>query len=307
MHIARRHLHSSRPLHSSAAAAVLAAALLATATGCSSGSGDGGSKPLEALRHLPADANAAKQVTYADNVRIRKLSAADPERFKTVAQSASPLLNSYTVGPWGLILKESRIDTTVDSAAAGHWDGSFDAAAVTASLKKSGYTSAEQDGGQVWKPADSGPALAVSDDEIRYATDAAHFSATDPGHGASLADKQEYRLVTGCLGDVYRADFNTLSTTEPVRLSALGQQADDSGRNTEVLCVAVKDQATADRLAAELRSVVKDRAPRFDGTTVTVTKGDRPVVRAAVPDTAAQRPGRLFLTDYQLWMAVGKV
>ncbi|SHN08655.1 hypothetical protein [Actinacidiphila paucisporea] len=294
-----------RPLYSSAVAVVLAAALLATVTACSSG--DGGSKPLKALRHLPADANASKQVTYVDNVRIRKLSAADPKRFATIAQLTSPLLSGYRGGPWGQTLKESQIDTAVDTAAAGHWDGSFDAAAVTASLKKSGYTSTERDGGQVWKPAGSGPAFAVSDDEIRYATDAARFSAADPGDSASLAGKEEYRLVAGCLGDVYRADFNALSTTEPVRLSALGQQADDSGKNTETLCAAVKDQATADRLAAKLRSVVKDRSPRFDGTTVTVTKGDHPVVSATVPDTAAQRPGRLLLTDFQLWTAVGEL
>jgi hypothetical protein len=298
---------SSAPARSLTAAAVLAAALLATVTGCSSGSG-GGSKPLKALRHLPADVSASKPVTYVDTARVRKLSAADPKRFTTVGKPASTVLNGYSAGPWGQSLKPAQIDTAVDSSVAGHWDGTFDAAAITASMKKDGFTSIDQDGEQVWKPAEgsSGPRFVVSKDEIRYAVGDTRFSAVDPGHGASLADDKEYQHVTGCLGDVYRADFNALAPAKPVLLSALGQQADDSGKNTEVLCVAARDQATADGLAARLRSVVKDTAPRFAGTTVTVDKGDHPVVRAVVPDSSSQRPGRLFLTDLQLWLAVGE-
>lgn len=290
-----------------ALAPVLAAALLATATGCSSGSG-GGSKALDSLRHMRADTDAAKQVTYVDEVRMRKLSASDPKRYAHIAQPVSPLLSSYEPGPWGLSLKAGQIDTAVDTSVAGHWDGSFDAAAVTASLKSHGYASTEKNGTQVWKRSgsSSGPAFVISDHEIRYSTQSTKFSAADPGHGHSLADISQYRLVTECLGDVYRADFTTLSTEDPVLLSALGQQDDGSG-NTEVLCAAVKDRASADKLAAKLRAVVKDKAPRFDGTEVTVDKGDHPVVRAAVPDTASQRPGRLFISDVDLWMAVGEM
>lgn len=287
-----------------ATAAVAAVALLAATAGCSSGSG-GGTESLKALRHM-AGASASQQLTYLDGARVRKLRGIDAKRFTTVGEPAGPLLNTYRAAPWEESLKPSQIDTAVDTVDAGHWDGTFDPAAITAALRRNGYTSGKQDGQEVWKPSDgSGPVFLVTKDEIRYATQAGAFSPSDPGHGDSLADTEEYELVADCMGEVYRADFNPLSTGKPVRLSALGQQADDAGRNTEVLCVAVKDQATADRLAAELRAVVKDKAPRFAGTEVTVAKGDRPVVRASVPDTSSQRPGRLFLTDFQLWMAVG--
>lgn len=309
MRIARRSTDSPAPARGTAVAAALASALLATAVaGCSSGSDDA-SKPLQSLRHLRADANATKPVTYVDAARVRKLSATDAKRFATIGQPGSQLLNGYMAGPWGQTLKPAQIDTSVDSPAGGHWDGTFDAAAVTASLKKNGYTALDQDGEDVWKPAEgkSGPRFVVGKDEIRYSLGDAAFSATDPGGGTSLADDKDYQSVAHCVGDAYRVDFNVLTATKPVRLSALGQQADDSGKNTEVLCVVVKDQATADRLADRLRSLVKTREPRFAGTRVTVDKGDHPVVRAEVPDTSAQRPGRLFLTDTQLWMAVGQM
>ena len=299
---------SVRPAARGAALACLVAAtLLATGTACSSGSG-GGSEALTALRHLPADVHASKQVTYVDEARIRKMSTSDPKRFRSVETPGSALLNQYEAGPWGTSLKASQIGTAVDSSLGGHWDGTFDAAAVTASLKAHGFTPTEQDGKQVWKRSGgAGPSFVIAEDEIRYATDAPVVTPGDPDGGASLADKKEYRQVADCLGDVYRADFNPLSATEPVRLSALGQQADDAGRNTEVLCVVVKDQATADRLAAKLRSVIQKKAPRFDGTKVTVGKGDHPVVRAGVPDSASQRPGRLFVSDLDLWMAVASL
>ncbi|WP_275405163.1 hypothetical protein [Streptomyces sp. S4.7] len=37
---------------------------------------------------------------------------------------------------------------------------------------------------------------------------------------------------------------------------------------------------------------------------MTVEKGDQRFVRAVVPDTASQRPGRLIATDMELWMIV---
>nr|WSX74252.1 hypothetical protein OH826_10450 [Streptomyces sp. NBC_00899]WSX79684.1 hypothetical protein OH826_41060 [Streptomyces sp. NBC_00899] len=304
MRIAPKPPGSSAHAHVPTVAAVAAVALLAAVAGCSSGSG-GGTESLKALRHM-ADATASKQVTYVDGVQVRKLRGVDAKRFTTIGDPASSVLNTYRAAPWEESLKLSQIDTAVDTSDAGHWDGTFDPAAITATLKKNGYTSGKQDGKEAWKAPDgSGPIFVITKDEIRYATEAKGFSPSDPGHGDSLADTEEYKLVADCMGEVYRADFNPLSTGKPVRLSALGQQADDAGKNTEVLCVAVKDQATADKLAAKLRAVVKDKAPRFAGTEVTVAKGDRPVVRASVPDTSSQRPGRLMVSDVQLWMAIG--
>ncbi|MDX3570555.1 hypothetical protein [Streptomyces sp. ID05-47C] len=76
------------------------------------------------------------------------------------------------------------------------------------------------------------------------------------------------------------------------------------GYPAEIFCLIAKDEATADRAAENLRSVVAEKSPTFDGTKVTVGKGDRPVVRAVVPDTGAQRPGRLILSNIDLWMAI---
>jgi hypothetical protein len=255
---------------------------------------------------MRADANALKQVTYVDSARVRELSKTDTKRFTLIGQPASALLHQYTAGPWGQSLKASQIDTAVDSTVAGHWEGSFDADAIIASLKKNGFTSAKESGKEVWKPSGgAGPAMSVSKNEISYASGSGSMAAADSSAGDSLADKEDYQQAADCLGDVYRADFNSLAASAAVRLSVLGQQADSSAKNTEVLCVVVKDQATADRVAAKLRSVVADKAPKYDGTKVTVDKGDHPVVRATVPDSASQRPGRLFMSDFDLFMAIG--
>ncbi|MGW3664742.1 hypothetical protein [Streptomyces sp. NPDC005141] len=87
-------------------------------------------------------------------------------------------------------------------------------------------------------------------------------------------------------------------------MSALGQQAASAAKNVETLCLVVKDETTANRVADKLRSVVRAKSPKFDGTKVTIEKGDQPLVRAVVPDTATQRPGRLMISDIDLWMAI---
>lgn len=86
-----------------------------------------------------------------------------------------------------------------------------------------------------------------------------------------------------------------MSSPDPVRRAALGQQATSAARNTEVLCFVVKDDAAAKSLEGKLWDAVRAHAPKFDGTKVTVEKGDQPVVRAVVPDSATQRPLRLII------------
>ncbi|MFI1098452.1 hypothetical protein [Streptomyces sp. NPDC020917] len=297
--------HGSLPV--SALTPLLAAALVAATSGCSSNSG-GGSGTLGALRHMGAAETSRTTVAYVDSQRARELSKRDAKRFSRVGQPGSALLNQYAAGPWGASLNAAQIDVAVDTNVAGHWEGHFDADAIIASLKKGGFTSTQQNGKQVWKPSHgSGPALVVWAKEITYSATAGSFSAADPSLGASLADRPDYKQAAGCLGDVYRADFNTPDSNAAVRLSVLGQQADSSAKNTEVLCAVVKDQATADRLAAKLRAVVTSKAPKYDGTKVTVGKGDHPVVRASVPDSSSQQAGRLLVSDVDLFMAVGAV
>ena len=287
-------------------ATVLATALLLSATGCSSASdeGDSGSKLLTGLGALAEDTRE-KQVSFLDADEVRKLSKDDPKRFASVSQPSSPLLNPYQPGLLGTKFKVSQIDTAVDTDEAGHWEGSFDVPAMTKALKSGGYERSERDGEEVWShPEGSGASIQVSEDEISYsARDSDPMAAVDPEEGASLADDKEFRRAAECLGDVYRADFNPLSSPNPVRLAALGQQAESATKNTEVLCFVVEDDAAAKKLEADLRKVISDESPKFDGAKVTTEKGDRPVVRAVVPDTADQRPGRLIVTDTELWMA----
>ncbi|WP_262418649.1 hypothetical protein [Streptomyces sp. SP2-10] len=303
---------STAPRRTVVGAAALAGVCLSGLLGCSSGSGHGDdesrSPVLKRLGTLAVGIGKG-QVTYLDAATARRLDKDGKKRFAVVGQPGLALLNGYRPGPWAQHLKADQIDTAIDARDAGRWEGSFDAAAITGSLKANGYVPADEDGRQTWKPAHGkGVALQVSEDTILYSTPGtSRMSAVHPENGSSLADVEEYRRAAGCLGDVYRADFNPFTPAKPVRLSALGQRADSAGRNTEVLCAVTKDEATARRLAARLRSVVRDKAPRYDGTEVSVEKGEQPLVRAVVPDTAAQRPGRMLVLDFDLWMAVVKL
>lgn len=284
-------------------APLLAATVLVAATGCSSGSG-AGSKQLDALRHLPS-AISARQVTYIDSDRVRALSKADPKRYRGVSQPASALLNSYAGVPWGDKLSTDQIDTAVDAQSTGHWDGSFDAAAVTKELEKHGFTSKEQDGKNVLTSKGSSVKIAISDSELVYSTGGKVFAPSDPDKSASLAGVKDYQQIADCLGDVYRADYNSLSTTkDSIRISAVGQ-AEKSGKNSEVLCVVARDKAAADKMAANVRTLVKKHQDRYHpGTEVTTSGGDHPVVRMAVPDSPKDQVGRLILSDYLIWNAL---
>ncbi|MGW0788604.1 hypothetical protein ACWD04_10185 [Streptomyces sp. NPDC002911] len=291
---------------SAVGATAIATVLLAAVTGCSSGSdgGDGGSELLTGLGTLAGD-TSTKQVSYLDVAHVRKLSKGDPKRFTSISEPSSPLLGTHQPSLLGQQFRVAQINTAVDTSEAGHWEGSFDASAITKSLKSNGYTRDDRDGQEVWThPGDAGATLQISGDEISYSTrNSDPMSAVDPKDGASLADDKEFRRAAECLGDVYRADFNPLSSPNPVRLAALGQRASTAAKNTEVLCFVVEDDAAAQDLEAKLQSVVRDESPAFDGTKVTVEKGEQPMVRAVVPDTATQRPGRLIRTDVELWMA----
>ncbi|CAM5241635.1 MULTISPECIES: hypothetical protein [Streptomyces] len=282
-------------------------------TGCSSGSGpdasDDGSPLVKGLRTVSGDSGRSGPVTYLDAAAVRGLSEDGQKRSAAVSRPSSALLNPYDPGPWAGHLKEDQVDTAVDTRAAGHWQGSFDAAGITASLKANGHTRGEQDGRETWtRPHGKGVAPQVSKDTISYSVPGtAPLSAVHPEEGASPADIEEYQRAAGCPGDVCRADFNPFTATKPVRPSALGRHAGSAGENTEVLCAVVKDGATARRLAADLRSVIREESPQYDGAKVTVRQGEGPLVRTTVPDTAARRPGRLMLSDLDLWPAVGRL
>jgi hypothetical protein len=289
--------------------ALIALLVSTTAVSCSApGDSDQGGDDSEVLRGLTALSSRhsrGKAVTYLDMARVRQLEKDGGERYSSVATPATSLLTGFELGPWQEHLKPSQIDTAVDWGTAGHWEGRFDSAAITRALKSNGYVQKEEDGRRYWRTEDSTLALQVSDHEISYAAQRTDpMSVVHPEQGAALADKEEYRRAAECLGDVYRADFLPLKSAKPTRLSALGQRAASAEKNTEILCAVVKDEATAERVATRLRSVVREKAPQYDGTKITVENGERPYVRAVVPDKASQRPGRLLFDDVELWLAV---
>ncbi|MFF8103309.1 hypothetical protein ACF07S_26845 [Streptomyces sp. NPDC016640] len=287
------------------ALAVITVAVLTTSTGCSSvPSRD--SEDSELLKGLSAlaEANGNDSVIYLDAAKARKLSKDDPKRYRHIARPGGSLLSRYDAAPWGRHLKATQIDVSVDTAQAGHWEGTFDAEAITAALKENGYRQREVNGTRVWaRSGTKETSFEIAQDEISYSSLGPEpMAAVQPREGTSLADHKDYWSAADCLGDVYRADFGPFTPAEPVRLSAVGQQASSAAENTEIMCFVTKNKATADRLGAKLRSTVRAETPDFDGTEVSVDSGDRPVVRAVVPDTAAQRPGRLLLTDVELWL-----
>jgi hypothetical protein len=291
-------------------APALAAALLVASvavSGCSSGSG-GGSATQEALRHLPKSA-ASDQVSYVDQERVRKLSASDEKRYLNVGASPSRLLNTFGTPPWGDALKTGQIASEIDAGVLGAWKGDFDADAVVAKLKAAGYKAVKKDGKDVLAYEGTGDShtgaltILVTDDELRYSGNAKTFTAADPDKDDSLAGSEQYRRAADCLGDVYRADFNALRTKDAVQLTVLGQ-VDDGGRNTEVMCVVTKDQDTADDVAGRLRAAAAKKSKLYGGSKVTVSKGDLPYVRVEVPDSAEQRPGRLIVSNIDLWLAL---
>lgn len=288
--------------------AVIALLVSTTAAGCSADSGRQGGDDSEVLRGLTtlsSEYSKGKAVTYLDMARVRQLEKTGGKRYSSVATPATSLLTGFDQGPWQEQLKPSQIDTAVDLGSAGHWKGRFDSAAITRALKSNGYVQKEEDGRRYWRTEDSPLALQVSDHEISYAAQRTDpMSVVHPEEGAALADKEEYRRAAECLGDVYRADFLPLTSAKPTRLSVLGQQAASAAKNTEILCAVVKDEATAERVAARLRSVVREKAPEYDGTKITVETGERPCVRAVIPDKPSQRPGRLLFEDVDLWLAV---
>ncbi|MFI0939510.1 hypothetical protein [Streptomyces sp. NPDC021020] len=292
-----------------ASAPALAAVVLAAAavSGCSSDSG-GGSATEKALRQLPKSA-ASKQVTYVDQTRVHKLSASDKKRYMVVANPAASLLNSFAGPPWGDTLKPEQITSEVDSGELGVWKGDFDSAAVIAKLKAAGYKATKKDGKDVLTYEGTGDShsgeltILVTDDEVRYSGNTKTFRAVDPDKGDSLAGSEQYGRAADCLGDVYRADFNTLNTKEAVQLTVLGQ-VDDGGKNTEVMCVVTKDQDTADDVAGRLKAAAAKKPDVYGGTKVTVTEGDLPYVRVVVPDRGEQRPGRILVSNIDLWLAL---
>ncbi|WP_413810265.1 hypothetical protein [Streptomyces sp. OE57] len=256
--------------------------LSALTTGCSSGSGgdDSSSALMDAVGHISTAGTKGAQVSYLDAARVRSLEngekgeKGDSQRFRAVGQAGSPLMTGYRFNAHAYGLDPAMIDTDVTNGYAGHWQGSFDADRVTAKLKAGGFARRAWHGETVWTK--DGITLQVAKDEISFGYAGKDLSAVRPAKGRSVADDPDYRALGDCLGDVYRVDFGGKNPKDPVRLSATGQLAKSANQTSGVICALTDGKRTAERAADRLKSVIRQRAPRFDGAKVTVSPGIRP-------------------------------
>ena len=115
--------------------------LSALTTGCSSGSGgdDSPSALMDAVGHISTAGTKGGQVSYLDAARVRSLEKGDSRRFRAVGQAGSPLMTDYRFNAHAYGLDPAMIDTDVTNGYAGHWQGSFDADRVTATLEAGGF------------------------------------------------------------------------------------------------------------------------------------------------------------------------
>ncbi|MEE4597094.1 hypothetical protein V2J94_35280 [Streptomyces sp. DSM 41524] len=277
-------------------------------TGCSSGSGgdDSPSALMDAVGHISIAGATGAQVSYLDAARVRSLEKGDSQRFRAVGQAGSPLMTGYRFNAHAYGLDPAMIDTDVTNGYAGHWQGSFDADRVTAKLKTGGFARRTWHGETVWTK--DGITLQVAKDEISFGYAGKDLSAVRPAKGKSVADDPDYRALGDCLGDVYRVDFGGKNPKDPVRLSATGQLAKSAKQTSGVICALTDGKRTAERAADRLKSVIHQRAPRFDGAKVTVLTGDSPGVKVTVPDRPGdKRAGRLLISDIDLQLALSKL
>ncbi len=282
--------------------------LSALTTGCSSGSGgdDSPSALMDAVGHISTAGTKGAQVSYLDAARVRSLEKGDSRRFRAVGQAGSPLMTGYRFNAHAYGLDPAMIDTDVTNGYAGHWQGSFDADHVTAKLKAGGFTRRAWHGETVWTK--DGITLQVSKSEISFGYAGKDLSAVRPAKGESVADDPDYRALGDCLGDVYRVDFGGKDPKDPVRLSATGQLAKSAKQTSGVICALTDGKRTAERAADRLKSVIRQRAPRFDGAKVTVLTGDSPGVKVTVPDRPGdKRAGRLLISDIDLQLALSRL
>ncbi|MBI0380434.1 hypothetical protein JBE27_30255 [Streptomyces albiflaviniger] len=282
--------------------------LSALTTGCSSGSGgdDSPSALMDAVGHISTAGPTGAQVSYLDAARVRSLEKGGSQRFRAVGQAGSPLMTGYRFNAHAYGLDPAMIDTDVTNGYAGHWQGSFDADRVTAKLKTGGFARRTWHGETVW--AKDGITLQVAKDEISFGYAGKDLSAVRPAKGKSVADDPDYRALGDCLGDVYRVDFGGKNPKDPVRLSATGQRAKSAKQTSGVICALTDGKRTAERAADRLKSVIRRRAPRFDGAKVTVLTGDSPGVKVTVPDRLGdKRAGRLLISDIDLQLALSKL
>ncbi|UED86538.1 hypothetical protein [Streptomyces profundus] len=296
-----------RPAHRTIASAIALAVGAGALSGCARTEATGpGAEVLAALAEARYEETPPTGVTYVDAERARELLAEDAERFDFVARLGTPLLGLATLPEHRYGLDPERASRTVTvgfGAPYGVWDGEFDAAAIVEDLAADGFTERETEAGTVWVNHDRGLGLLVTDERIHWGDEQLDPARTAES-GEPVAERDAYRDLGACLGDVYRADFVETREGSEVAAYAFGHRAESATETSTVLCAVTGSDATADEAAERLRETVADRPDRYADAEVERLDQDSPGVVVTIPDQPEQRPGWLLVDDFQLVLAL---
>ncbi|MEU7121923.1 hypothetical protein [Streptomyces zaomyceticus] len=278
----------------------LAGALTTGLASCGAGTGD--AKPdgrlSGALDGIPQDA-AGGYLTYWDVKESRRLLGKDKELYGTLDGYGIPELvqSRYESDPARTAhgFDETDVDTSVQLAAqSGRLTGRFDVAAITAALKKRGWTEDKTDGGALLrdKPAEVSVSASVRSSSFGQGGGVPPLVAPE----RSVADDPAYQAVVGCIGeDTYHATFygkDPKSRLPGLTLFAIGARAGDDGASRERLC-ALTQSAEGARGVADVLKAKTAKGERFAGATVEVGGGKTPMVTMEWANGTASglRPG----------------
>ncbi|MDT0270796.1 hypothetical protein RM844_31460 [Streptomyces sp. DSM 44915] len=295
----------ARRRHAGAAVATLLAVLGGTGCTLQAREGEGpGAELLAALDEARYETPPPTGLTYVDAARANELRAEDEDRFAFVARLGTPLLNlrDFPAERYGLDPEHAEATVTVDfSAPYGYWDGTFEVAEITGNLAADGFTERETEAGQVWVHHGRGLGLMVEEHRVRWGDEQLDPARTEAS-GAPLADRDPYRDLAACLGEVYRADFVEAVEGSAVPFYAIGHRAAAVDDTSTVLCAVTADEDTAADAQERLRAEVTAGQARYAGAEVAALDGPggSPGVAVTVPDRPEQRPGRLLDGDTDL-------
>ncbi|MFD3666401.1 hypothetical protein ACFWVF_38325 [Streptomyces sp. NPDC058659] len=287
------------------AATALVGVLGAGAAACGGDSEDaagGSATGLTAALGAAPEADAGALLTYTDVAATRGLVKRDKKLYGGLSTYGIPEVAQagYESRP----LKETHgFDendvTTSLQIGSDRWrlTGGFDVDAVTAGMKKLGYTEAATDGGVLLKDPDGGQvAVSASVRSLSLSPDAPPPALAAPK--ASVADDPAYQAVARCIGDdTYYATFygkGRESQTPDVTLYAIGATAQADGTSRERLCALTVSAEGATRTADTLRTATAEASAsgeRFAGATVDAGSGATPMVTMEWANSPQALPG----------------
>ncbi|MEY9862651.1 hypothetical protein ABH935_008299 [Catenulispora sp. GAS73] len=267
-------------------AAMSAAVLLAAVAGCSSSGvvgqeSSGGGALTDELKQFHDTAVTGGWVDFGQPAPITALMSGAPGaahalqdirvRGSSVLAAAGPAPLAALVGfdPFGV---NRAVDVGRPPHTVGVLDGTFDPAAIGAKLAAAGLSGKDLGGGQTEWDVPAGSAFAqqlskegvdgalsvlrVSATRIVYGWDDADLQAALPVRSVSLAADPLVSGLADCLGDATAAEIFTGAGSVATNGFAVGVRIASATDITEVLCVAARDDATAQTYATTMTSTI---------------------------------------------------